>query len=184
MQFFPRWLHPLVAIILPTRWKLTGPWGYIRTAQSLIVPEIEKRRAEEGFEGARKSETLLQWMMECAVGEEGNSDRLAHLELVLSLGAIHTTQTALLQVLYELAARPEYIQILRQEIETVFKEDDTFQKNTFQKLRKLDSVMTESQRVNPAGMGELQAISWPRSLILNVSHSVLPSRSQRAFDPF
>ena len=152
MRLFPSWLHPLVAAVLPARWKITGPWGYTNATKKLIIPEIENRRAQEGLEGAEKSDNLLQWMMDCAVGEEGNAGRLAHLELLISLASIHTTQMAVVHVLYDLAARPEYIEPLREEIDLVLKEDDGLQKNTFHKLRKLDSFMAESQRFNPPSL--------------------------------
>lgn len=55
-------------------------------------------------------------------------------------------------VLYDLAARSEYIPILRDEIAEIEREDGPigqWTKSSFSKLKKLDSFMRESQRFNP-----------------------------------
>jgi len=48
---------------------------------------------------------------------------MAHLEVFISLDSIHTSQINAVYVLYDLAARPEYIEYLQNEIKQVFKED-------------------------------------------------------------
>lgn len=66
------------------------------------------------------------------------------------------------QAIFDLVARPEYIQPLRDEIEQVIDEDgqDTdgegflkLKKTSMTKLKKLDSFMKESQRLSPPGIG-------------------------------
>ncbi len=66
------------------------------------------------------------------------------------------------QVLLDLAARPEYIAELREEIEAVLAEDGEeldengqpfIRKSSFAKMRKLDSFIRESQRFNGLGFG-------------------------------
>ena len=52
-------------------------------------------------------------------------------------------------VLYDLAAHPQYVEPLRDEIRAVAIEDGGWQKSSYSKLRKLDSFIKESQRVNP-----------------------------------
>lgn len=65
------------------------------------------------------------------------------------------------QALFELAAHPEYIAPLREEIERVIAEDGysvdesgakNLMKQSFPKLKKLDSLLKETQRRNPAGI--------------------------------
>lgn len=59
-------------------------------------------------------------------------------------------------VLYDIAARPEYIAPLREELERVLKEDNgKLVKTSMTKLRKLDSIIKESQRLNPAGLVQM-----------------------------
>jgi cytochrome P450 len=61
----------------------------------------------------------------------------------------------LTNVLYDLAAHPEYADILRDEIQSISSEEPgrKLRKKTIPKLRKLDSFIKESQRVNPLGAG-------------------------------
>ena len=57
---------------------------------------------------------------------------------------------------YDLAAYPEHVAPLREELEAVLSENNgKFLKSTMPKLRKLDSFMKESQRVNPPGLSKL-----------------------------
>ncbi|MCJ1434735.1 hypothetical protein MMC27_004105 [Xylographa pallens] len=55
-------------------------------------------------------------------------------------------------VIYDLAAHPEYIQALRDEIRQVWDEDGGLKKTSFVKLRRLDSFLKESQRFNPPSL--------------------------------
>jgi cytochrome P450 len=96
--------------------------------------------------------TLLDWMIEIAKDEERNAKDLAHLEVVISLASIHTSQMSAVHVLYDLAHYSEYVDVLRGEIREVMREDGQWaqwNKNSFYKLKKLDSFMRESQRRNP-----------------------------------
>lgn len=74
------------------------------------------------------------------------------------MAAIHTTSMAATAAIYDLAAYPENIQPLRDEIEQVIAEDgqdvdgDGFlrlKKSSMPKLWKLDSFLKESQRFTP-----------------------------------
>jgi cytochrome P450 len=62
------------------------------------------------------------------------------------------------QAVYDLASKPEYIKMLREEIQHVIAEDGQdvdgegfvkLKKTSFAKLRKLDSFVKESQRLAP-----------------------------------
>ncbi|KAF2183915.1 cytochrome P450 [Zopfia rhizophila CBS 207.26] len=151
LRLFPRFMHRIVAFLVPSAWRSRN---YIRRAKKLLVPEIRRRKAamEKDPSAKEKQSNLLSWMMEIASPQESNPYDLAHLEVVISLASIHTSQMNAVHVLYDIAERPEYVQILRDEIEEVIKEDGHFlqwDKNSFYKLKKLDSFMRESQRMNP-----------------------------------
>ena len=90
--------------------------------------------------------------MEIANEEESDPKSLAHLEVVMSLASIHTSQMNAVHCLYDLIARPEYLGPIRDEIAQVLTEDGGWthwNKSSFTKLRILDSFMRESQRWNP-----------------------------------
>jgi len=83
------------------------------------------------------------------------------------MAAIHTTSGATTSIIFDLAAHPEYIQPLRDEIKQVIDEDgyeiegDGFKKlkkSSIPKLWKLDSFMKESQRLTPPGLGMFSPI--------------------------
>ncbi|KAJ5409197.1 uncharacterized protein N7487_003556 [Penicillium crustosum] len=81
---------------------------------------------------------------------------LARDQLVTSFVAMHTTTICITQALFDLAARPEYIPSLREELEGVIGKGGTqdcyLDKESVVKLRKIDSVVRESQRMNPPGL--------------------------------
>ena len=86
-------------------------------------------------------------MIEIASEAEGDAVSLAHLEVVMSLASIHTSQMNAVHVLYDLVARLEYFESIRAEIKEISKEDGewvNWEKSSFTKLRKLDSFMRES----------------------------------------
>jgi hypothetical protein len=56
--------------------------------------------------------------------------------------------------MYDLAAYPEYIQPLRDEICAVAGEDGVLKKTSLLKLKKMDSVMKESQRMHPLSLSK------------------------------
>jgi hypothetical protein len=58
-------------------------------------------------------------------------------------------------ILYDLTTHPEYAKVLREEIQRISAEEPggMLRKKTMLKLRKLDSFIKESQRVNPLGSG-------------------------------
>ena len=126
---------------------------YIKKAKQLLVPEIIRRRSCSSSEKSdEEGNNLLSWMMEIAPEKESDPGSLAHLEVVMSLASIHTSQMNAVHVLYDLVARPEYFDLLREEIIQILKEEGPWtkwKKSAFTKLRKLDSFMRESQRFNP-----------------------------------
>lgn len=145
------WLHGLISMILPGAWRGAA---YVRQAKKLLVPEIRRRQQElqAGKAGTTDHQNILSWMIEIGKEHEKDPADLAHLEVIMSLASIHTSQMNAVHVLYDLAAHPEYLEGLRNEIKQVIQEDGLWmqwKKSSFSKLRLLDSFMKESQRVNP-----------------------------------
>ncbi|KAI0472506.1 cytochrome P450 [Xylaria cf. heliscus] len=149
MRLFPTWTHGILSWLLPSNYRSAR---YIQKAKNLFVPEIERRKAllSRGELDEATSNTLLSWMIQCAEGADKDSHHLAHLEIVISLAAIHTSQMNIVHVLYDLAVRPHYIEELREEIRNVVaSKGGRWDKTSYSQLRKLDSFMKESQRFGP-----------------------------------
>lgn len=84
-------------------------------------------------------------------GRRNNREIFTEQQLALSFASIHVTTTLITQAMYDLAAYPEYVPILLEEIRSIMREDPsgTIQKSSLPKLTKLDSFIKESQRVSP-----------------------------------
>ena len=65
-----------------------------------------------------------------------------------------------MHALYRVAARPEYAEILRKDIEDVVRKEG-WSKNSIDKMHKLDSLLKECQRFYSLGSGESdRAVSY------------------------
>jgi len=80
-------------------------------------------------------------------GSEVSTDIMVQCIMASNFTAIHTSSLTFTHALYHLAANPEYIQLLREEIEHVI-EQDGWTKISMGRMWKLDSFLKESQRVN------------------------------------
>lgn len=177
LRLLPLWMHGMVNWFMPSSYRGTA---YIRRAKKLLVPEILRRREElrKGVEAGKQDKSeqnLLSWMMEIATPAESDPASLAHLEVVMSLASIHTSQMNAVHVLYDLLAHPEYLEPIREEIREVVKEDGpwmAWEKSAFSKLRKLDSFMRESQRCNPPTLLSMHRVLLEEAQLSN--GTVLP----------
>ncbi|KAK7686510.1 hypothetical protein QCA50_010108 [Cerrena zonata] len=122
----------------------------IKKGETFLNPLIEERLRridETGDAWPDKPDDLLQWSLEDAVARGDKMDTVVRSILITNFAAIHTSSSSFTQALYTLAAHPECIKPLREEIEIVIKEEG-WTKTALQKLRKLDSFMRENQRIN------------------------------------
>jgi len=151
LRRLPKWTHPFVANLLPSYWRVHAN---LKTAKKVIIPIVEERRAKEAENDPDyvKPSDMLQWMMDAANANDGQPHKLAHRQLLLSLASIHTTTMSAAHALYDLCAHPQYFEPLREEARQVLAEDGGWQKTTLNKMRKLDSFLKESQRLNPPSL--------------------------------
>jgi len=116
----------------------------------------------------REQNDILTWLVEISKEQEPWTAReITSCILLLNLAAIHTTTLArkpsvahkdfclrfsqsVTHSIYDLAAHPEYLQPLRQEIEAVIKEEG-WSKAAVAKMTKLDSFIKETMRVASIG---------------------------------
>lgn len=151
LRLWPSVLHPLVHWFLPSTKRVREDMSIGR---EIVDREIAKRElVRQGKlkeEITRTHPDALDWFLEEGAGKEFDQTRA---QIGLSLAAIHTTSGMLTNLMYDLTAYPEYIQPLRDEIKAVLEEDGGLKKTSLTKMKLLDSVMKESQRVNPTGMG-------------------------------
>ena len=132
-------------------------------ARKFLVPIVQQRKAMQGGWGNNKPDDMMQWMLEKAdAWNVKGDDRQAFQQLTLTMAAIHTTTMTVTQTLYDLAAMPEYVQPLRDELnEALAQSGGKFDKSVLSKLHLLDSFMKESQRYNPPGFSKHYFIHLP-----------------------
>jgi cytochrome P450 len=85
--------------------------------------------------------------------EDFDPEILSHHMLVLtSMAVIHTSSITLTQALYDLIARPDYLEPLREEIQVTFQNGwENATKASLDAQWRLDSFMRESQRFSSIG---------------------------------
>lgn len=164
LRVLPTIVRPVVARLLPSYWRI---YSNLAAGKRLIGPIIDERRRKaasvvsQSDAAWQKPNDFLQWLIDGARPDEGSTADLVHRQLLVSLGSIHTTSMMCSHFFFDLCAHPEYLEPLRQEMVEVLREDGGFKKTTLNKLRKLDSFLRESQRMNPP-------FSCKSSLALNV----------------
>jgi len=143
IRLFPSFLKPLVA-----RFCTKFPSSVARGIKHL-GPVIEQRLqafAEHGRDYPNKPNDILSWLIDNADDPEQSTVKSLVLRLLfLSFPAIHTSSSSFLYALYHLAAHPEYVQPLRDEVEKTIREA-RWSKASLDKMHKLDSFLRESQR--------------------------------------
>ncbi|XRM46627.1 hypothetical protein ABZX51_009656 [Aspergillus tubingensis] len=145
LRKWPPILRPVIHWFLAPARKLRQR---VQVARRIIQQEMERRQEEPK---AREPDAL-DWLHEVAAGRPLD---VTTAQIGLTLVTIHTTSNLLTNVIYDLAANPEYIPFLREEIQSVLEADGTFHKTSLTKLKLLDSVVKESQRLNPPGLTSL-----------------------------
>lgn len=174
---FPKRLRPLLLNLAPEVQRLNQ---IHKTARALFAPELESRtkaRKEAQKAGImERSSDALAWFTEVASAKKLKFDPL-YGQLGLTVVATHTTSSTLTNVMFDLVAYPHLIDELRKEIIEVLglqaEDGGGWKKTSLYKLRLMDSVMKESQRVNP-----VDVIAMRRKVLEEVTLSdgtVLPT---------
>ncbi|CRL28396.1 Cytochrome P450 [Penicillium camemberti] len=160
LREWPSILHPIVHWFLPSTQKLRT---HLEMARSIISREIDRRALIRAgklpADDPPREPDALDWYRETAKAQNNKTFDQSCAQVGLALAAIHTTSNLLTNVLYDLAAYPEYIQPLRDEIRAVAAEDGVLKKTSLLKLKLMDSVMKESQRTNPLSLTSMNRLA-------------------------
>lgn len=152
LRVYPNLLRPVVGWFLPACRVLRSE---VRKARKIIEPIVQKRRDYKAAclrEQTNPEQFLdtIEWAEECA-GSQAYDPTVT--QLTIALSAMHNTSDFLTQLVFDLCERPNLIEDLRQEIISVRKKVP-WGKATIHHLKLMDSVMKESQRLKPTGLGE------------------------------
>ncbi|PGH15783.1 hypothetical protein AJ79_02163 [Helicocarpus griseus UAMH5409] len=157
LRLWPALVRPVVAKFLPSCRKVRRE---IQETRDIISPVIKERReAKEAANRAGKKperyHDAMEWMEECAKGRPYDP---AIAQLSFSLAAIHTTSDMITQVLLDICQCEGLIQEMRKEIISVIQEEG-WKKTALYKLKLMDSVVKESQRLKPIGIGSMRRLA-------------------------
>ena len=157
LRLLPRFIQPLRSIIvrcLPTWYRLSEN---LDTACKLLN-SLQQTSADQI---ARDNDAmpLFHWMKENGIDDlEKDPVNVARRQIFLGLGSIHTTASAANHAIHDLCAHPELVAPLREELEQVVGRNGDLSKQVLMKLWKMDSFLSESQRVNPPFVSKLCSI--------------------------
>ncbi|KAJ5951586.1 uncharacterized protein N7479_009999 [Penicillium vulpinum] len=157
LRQWPKILRPFANQVLPSCRMIRSD---MKQALDLITPILTKRRAEKAAAiKAGKVPTehndAIDWMEDVAKGRPYNP---AISQLLLSMAAIHTSADMLTQILFDIAAQPDLIKALREEIITVTR-DNGWNKISLYKLVLMDSTIKESQRLKPVAITPMRRLT-------------------------
>lgn len=164
LQVCPRWLRPLANYFMPQCRVLRAQE---RRAREIIEEKLVARRESRevdggagglggGSGGGGQTGDALDWFQSQhqRLGGEYNP---VLTQLMLSVAAIHTTADLVTQVVLDLATHRELMDPLRREMVEAL-DGRPIDKAATQKMKLLDSVMKETQRMKPMQVGELAAV--------------------------
>jgi ent-kaurene oxidase len=148
---YPAFMRGWISPYLETRKRLTK---HLNTAKRQFSPVFAERLrlADAGLiKEEDKPSDMVQWMVDAAKGSDRDPDRLSHNLLFLTVAAVHTSAASAVQALFDLCGNPEYIAPLQKEIRETF-EERGITMAAWNQMKRLDSFMKESQRINHPGV--------------------------------
>ncbi|ETS79291.1 hypothetical protein PFICI_09144 [Pestalotiopsis fici W106-1] len=149
LKQWSKWTRPIGQYFIP---EIKSLHQHRSNAVAWLSPIVAQRRrmVEQGHE---LPDDMLQWMMNKAAEYGVSDDSLALIQLNLGLAAIHTTTLTTTLVLYDIAVQPELVKELRHEIRSVMAANGgKLTTHALFEMKLLDSVMKESQRINPGNL--------------------------------
>ncbi|KAF5530134.1 ent-kaurene oxidase [Fusarium napiforme] len=151
-QWHP-YLRPLVYRFIPERAAIKDQWA---KGRKRVMASMRERQEKGG--NLEDPPTMLDHLSN-GRNEHIRDDvelQLLHQMTLIAVGTV-TTFSSTTQAIYDLVAHPEYIPVLREEVESVPRDrDGNFTKESTVAMDKLDSFLKESQRFNSPDLTTFQ----------------------------
>ncbi|VDB84351.1 unnamed protein product [Peniophora sp. CBMAI 1063] len=150
--------------ITPTPLKRLVSWSFTtlehqrKLARKLVGPLIAERLEDledRGEKWENRPNDLVSWLIEACPPDLRTVPLLTNRLLVVNFAAIHTSSITFLNVIYRLAANPEWAEPMREEVERVVRAEG-WSKLSLAKMRRVDSFIREAQRIHAISMLSLQ----------------------------
>ncbi|KAJ7185756.1 cytochrome P450 [Mycena filopes] len=167
------WFHVTPTILRPIAARLFGHLESATCRAMKVVGPMVQHRIEmddkygTDWPNGDRPNDLISWLLDEARGHPKRRSvrTMTRTLLNVNFGAIHTTTQNFLQALYSLASHLEYVEPLREEIESVVRSEG-WTKAAMGKMVKLDSFLKESSRFVPGG-----AVSMLRQMVQDFTFS-------------
>ncbi|KAJ7368770.1 cytochrome P450 [Mycena albidolilacea] len=151
---FPKFLRPIFGPLISKRKSI------LRQALKFLGPLIDERLDQEnqyGHEWAGRPNDLISWLLDVAEGNERTAPALAMRILAANAVAIHTTSIALTDAIFDLAAYPDHIFLMREEAEREVATQG-WTKAALGNMHRIDSFLRESMRINSGPVGTTRKV--------------------------
>ncbi|KAI8239267.1 Cytochrome P450 monooygenase 1 [Colletotrichum sp. SAR 10_96] len=131
-----------------------------QTARNIINEVLHARKVEDqqrlaqGLKPKARNDAV-EWFEQMAKGRNYDA---ATVQIALAMAAVHTTTDLLSQTLYDIMQHPEIVPALREEIATVISQDG-WEKTALYKMKLMDSVIKESQRIKPPNVVSMNRVA-------------------------
>lgn len=156
LKEWPPWMRPFVYRFLPERAAITRQW--VRGRRRVQACMQERTMKGGILENPPSMLDHLSSGKNSHMADDLEKQVLFQMTLV-AVGTV-TTFASTVQAVYDLVMHPEYIPILRDEIELVpVDENGMFTKEAITAMQKLDSFIKESQRLAAADLSKFRCIS-------------------------
>ena len=149
LQKWNPWLIPVVHWFLPACKKLRAT---IKQARVFVDQVRLERNQQKGAGEDRNRIDAMTWIDGVARDQKHPYDATLT-QLRLAYAAVHTTGDMMTKVVSALCENPKLIQPLREEIISIVSEHG-WREASLHKMTLLDSVLKESQRIEPLGLCE------------------------------
>ncbi|KAK7959060.1 cytochrome P450 monooxygenase [Apiospora aurea] len=153
LRLFPTWTHPVLSRCIPSFWKCQGLFKFGQEYLGPYITELLAKHDSGSWNPGETSEedSLLHWLVAMAKGADRNAETIAHIEVFMTMAAIHTTLQSLVNAFYDLVeSGPALTSELLAEIDRVrSSSSEGWGPHLYDKLPKLDSVLRESLRASP-----------------------------------
>jgi hypothetical protein len=144
-------LRPLPYVLRPLRFLFLGARsrikGHLKTANKLLSPTIQKRSLPDSA-----NHDVVQWMVDSANGKDKQPEEITHKILFLCLASMSSSTMGVTHALFDFCSRREFIEPVREDIRQAITEEGGWTLAAVQRMKKLDSFLRESQRVNHPGL--------------------------------
>jgi cytochrome P450 len=153
LHLWPKFLRPVMVWLLPSCRRLRKT---LQEARTRLEPVVNARHSiiagsKENRNIAQTGLCALDWLEEVA---EGRPYDPITIQVCLAFVGMDTTADLIFHVISDMSQDQELVDALREEISSVFDSKTVVGKQELQKLRLLDSVIKESQRLRPTGKGK------------------------------